>query len=240
MWSKRTQQSLNLSLNEIHLWHVHIPEHIERLVMYEALLDEQEKHKADRFRFEKDRNCSIIARGVLRKLLGSYLEKEPEGVRFVYGDFGKPEVSNDEGIAFNISHARDAIVLGFVKNNWIGVDVEFLDQKIDPLNIAKHFFSDEEKRALEEVSKENRVEGFYNCWTRKEAFIKAVGDGLSFPLDQFVVSLKPKVKAALLCTKWDKNEKNKWTLQSSNPEQEYVSAFAVKGKVSETKFWRYI
>lgn len=240
MWTGYTDQLLHLHLNEVHLWYLNVEDHKNRLAVYEELLDNEEKEKAYRYKFDKDRNCSIIARGVLRTLLGSYSNELPERITFSFGPFGKPEVYNNSGIQFNISHSRDAIVLGFIKNDAIGVDVEFMDEKIDALQIAKHFFSNEERVALSAVSEDERVEAFYNCWTRKEAFIKALGDGLSFPLDQFVVSLTPALKAELLKTKWDQMEKEKWALHSFNPEKKYVSAFTVNGKVSDIKLWKYL
>lgn len=240
MWTTDSKQSLFLNLNEVHIWHLNVRDHLDRLGDYEALLDKEEKEKAYRFRFQKDHNCSIIARAVLRILLGGYLQLPPVEIAFTYGACGKPEIDPDNNIKFNISHASGAIVLGFVQNDRIGVDVEFIDEKIDAMQIAKHFFSKEEIAALYSERDDDIIEAFYNCWTRKEAFIKAVGDGLSFPLDQFVVSLKPGLKAQLLETKWDQAEEKEWMLQSFNPEKNYVSAFAVKGKVSDIKCRKYL
>lgn len=240
MWTTNSKQPLHLDCNEIHAWHLNIKDHLDRLETYKGLLDKEEKEKAHRFRFDKDYNCSIIARGVLRILLGDYLQRPPAKITFAYGASGKPEIDGDTTIKFNISHARDAIVFGFVHNDAIGVDIEFMDEKIDTMQIAKHFFSKEEIAALHAQPENKRVEAFYNCWTRKEAFIKAVGEGLSFPLDQFVVSLKPAIKAQLLETKWDQEEKKKWMLESFTPEKKYVSALALRGKVSDIQWRKYL
>lgn len=239
MWVTKLKQQLYLDLNEVHIWHLNVRDHLDRLSDYEALLDKEEKKKAHRFRFDKDYNCSIIARGVLRTLLGSYLQLPPGEIAFTYGACGKPEIDADNSIKFNISHASGAIVLGFVQNYEIGVDVEFIDEKIDPMQISKYFFSEEEIAALYSEPDDKIIEAFYNCWTRKEAFIKAVGDGLSFPLDQFVVSLKPGLKAQLLETKWDQGEKNKWKLNSFNIGEQYAGAVMIKGNVTGLKLLEY-
>lgn len=234
-----TNQQLSLHPNQVHIWSVHIRDHTNKLSIYWELLNEKEKTKATQFKFGKDCNCFVIARGVLRKLLGSYLHLKPEEVEFQSGNYGKPYINHSSKIQFNISHSKNVVLMGFILKDTIGVDVEYTQRKIDVKQIAKQFFSVEEYESLLTLDNSCQLQGFYNCWTRKEAFIKALGSGLSFPLDQFVVSLDCTEEAVLKDTKWDNKEKEKWVLQPIKPRENYIGAYAVKGKVSNVKSWKY-
>lgn len=239
MWVSFSNQSLFLAPNQVHVWSVNKPNHTDRLSNYWSILNEVERERASKYRFDNDRDCFVIARGVLRKLLGNYLNMSPEAINFKFGKYGKPFLIASNGIEFNVSHSGDTIVLGFIKDDIIGVDVEFTKRKIEINKIVEHFFSDEEIAALFSLDKSYHTQAFYNCWTRKEAFIKALGSGLSFPLDQFVVSLDSAKEALLLDTKWDAKEKKNWVLKSFEPAENYIGAVSVKGLVTDLKYWRY-
>jgi len=131
------------------------------------------------------------------------------------------------------------ILLGFVQKHIIGIDVEHTKREVDVKKIAECFFANEEVTSLFRLDQAYHTQAFYNCWTRKEAFIKAVGSGLSFPLDQFVVSLDATKEATLIETKWDAKEKDKWTLHTIEPREDYIGAVSVKGNVSDIQSWRY-
>ena len=231
--------NIELKPDSVHIWSVHISQNKSNLTYFWDLLSTDEQKKANAFYFSKDKNCSIIARGVLRELLGSYLKIDPKHIEFQYGKNGKPMFGNPENIEFNISHSGDVIIFGFTKNNEIGIDVEYIKQDPELLEIASNFFSDEEVKSLYELDTSERLLGFFNCWTRKESFIKAKGDGLSFPLKEFVVSLSPYKKTALLKTKWDANEKSKWVLESFVPSSGYVGAIAVQGRIKSLHYLKW-
>jgi len=239
VWSKFSNQQLSLHPNQVHIWSVNISEHINKLPIYWEFLNDKEKAKAAQFKFDKDCNCFVVARGVLKKLLSIYLNLKPKEIEFQFADYGKPYINHPSKIQFNVSHSKDAILIGFVRNDSIGIDTEYTKRKIEVKEIARQFFSQEEYQSLMALNSEYQLQGFYNCWTRKEAFIKALGSGLSFPLNQFVVSLDSSTKAELKKTKWDSTEKEKWTLQSISQRENYIGAFAVKGKVSDVSSWKY-
>lgn len=239
MWTSFYDQPLVLKSDQLHLWSLNKTVHTNRLSEYWDLLNEVEREKATKFRFEKDRNCSIISRGILRSLLGNYLNVAPKSIKFNFGAYGKPFLKEASDIEFNISHSGDVIVLGFVKKGNIGVDVEYTKRNIEVKKIAEQFFSKEEIVSLFSLDASYHKQAFYNCWTRKESFIKALGSGLSFPLDQFVVSLDNTEKAQLITTKWDAKEKENWVLKSFEPEENYIGAFSVKRNVTAIQYWRY-
>ena len=239
MWTTFSNQQLFLQPNQVHIWSVCKSTHEDRLPIYWELLNVEEQERALKFRFLKDRYCFIIARGVLRKLLSIYLGMAPAEIKFQFGDNGKPYVNHPSDINFNISHSGDTILLGFVQKYSIGVDVEYTKREIDVKRIAQLFFAEEEVASLFALDQAYHKQAFYNCWTRKEAFIKAVGSGLSFPLDQFVVSLDSTEEATLIDTKWDKKEKEKWVLNAIEPGKNYIGAVSVKGTVSAIQSWRY-
>ncbi len=239
MWTTFSNQDLSLQPSQLHVWSVCKSDHENRLQEYWDILNEAEKERALTFRFLKDRYCFIIARGVLRNLLGAYIQMAPDQVKFQFGHNGKPYVHHPSQIKFNISHSGDTILLGFVQKHSIGIDVEYTKRKVDVKKIAELFFAEEEVTSLFRLDQAYHTQAFYNCWTRKEAFIKAVGSGLSFPLDQFVVSLDSTKEATLIDTKWDKKEKDKWMLNTIEPGKDYIGAVSVKGNVSDIQSWRY-
>lgn len=240
MWTTFSDHQLSLEPNQVHIWSASITNHENRLPVYWSFLTNEEKEKAQKFKFLKDKNCFVIAKGILRKLLASYLSLSPKEINLKLGEYGKPFLHHSSNLQFNISHSRSEILLGFIQTLPIGIDIEYTKREIDVKNIAKHFFAEEEIEALLKLDTKYQTQAFYSCWTRKEAFIKALGSGLSFPLAEFVVSLDSLKKAKLIATKWDKKEKEKWILQPIEPRENYIGAFAVKGNVSKIQSWKYL
>ena len=197
---------------------------------YLDILSVDEKARAGRFKFEKDRLAYIISRGTLRQLVSVYLNQKPEDIQFLYSAHGKPYIAETD-IKFNVSHSADMAVFAFVKGKEVGVDIEYIKDDFNALELAQHFFSDCEITSLEKQPKVSLVKSFFRCWTRKESFIKAEGSGLSFPLDQFSVSLDSDEKAELQETKWDSNERFQWALFSFKPAEQYIGALAIKAQV---------
>lgn len=220
-----------LSPETAHIWMVDLSFVDTRSVAYYDLLSEDERDRASRFKFVKDRNNYIVCRAVLRKLSAQYLKMKPQEICFEYTDFGKPRFALETAINFNVSHSGDVAVIGFIENQTIGIDIELIKQDFDVLEIAHNFFSKKELYALKRLPEYLNYLGFYRCWTRKEAFVKAEGSGLSFPLNSFAVSIDSDETASLLETNWDEKEKDKWTLYPFVPVQNYIAALAVKSKV---------
>lgn len=231
MWLKSPYQFV-LKEGEIHLWKSSLDLSPDVLQKITPLLSEEEIVRADRFHFEKDRNHFIAGRGMLRILLANYLSIKAEEVPFQYGHNGKPFVG-DDSLTFNISHALGVVVFAFTLHTPLGIDVESNLREIELDLIANHFFSPAEAKELFSLPTEGQTEGFYRCWTRKEALIKAKGDGLSLPLNQFEVSLLPGEEAQLKATHWDPEEAKRWSLFSFSPEKNFIAALAIECEINE-------
>ena len=190
---------MQLSEDESHIWYFDIESVSNEIEYYKGFLSSEEIAKADRFKFTKDKTISILARGALRILSGRYLHMSPNTIKFKYGKYGKPDYGLPVPVKFNVSHSGNFIVIAFVKNSQLGVDIELIRRDFNVLDIAENFFSKMEIKTLHDVDKDDVFKAFYRCWTRKESFIKAKGSGLSFPLASFTVSLNDEEAKLLSC-----------------------------------------
>ncbi|MDT7808173.1 MAG: 4-phosphopantetheinyl transferase [Acidobacteriota bacterium] len=227
-------RSPRLSADEVHVWRASLMRREEEMMTLLRSLSEDELRRADRFRFPRDQARFIAARGVLREILGRYLRTSPERVRFGYNAYGKPELldaEERERLRFNLSHAGSVALFAFASGREVGVDVETLRDDAACAEVAAEFFSRREVETLRALPAHARTRAFYNCWTRKEAYIKARGMGLSLPLDCFDVSLAPGEPAALLATRGTEPEAARWSLREIDVETTYVAAVAVEGGV---------
>ncbi len=231
--------SFEILKTEVHIWFINLNKTIEVIDSLKQFLSENEISKASKFRFEKDKNCSIITRGALRYLSGKYLKMNPENIIFKYGDHGKPNLDMKTDLKFNVSHSGNLAVIGFVLKNDIGVDIEQLKYDFEVMDIVNNYFSQHEIETLKKLPIEEQTNGFYRCWTRKESFIKAKAKGLSFPLDSFSVDIKSDEETELLETKWDKNEKDLWKLFSFSPIENYIGAVSVNGHIQSVKYFNF-
>ncbi|MBZ5723300.1 MAG: 4'-phosphopantetheinyl transferase superfamily protein [Acidobacteriia bacterium] len=213
---------------EIHVWHGSLQPSPAEVAGLAQLLSPDELERADRFHFEKNRSEFIFARGTLRTLLGSYLGVAPADLRFAYSPHGKPSLDDRKTVDFNISHTEGMVVFAFARSRRIGVDVEKVRRDFDVEEIAERFFSVAERLALREIPEPQRYPAFFHCWTRKEAYIKARGEGLSHPLHQFDVSLAPGKPAALLGTRPDAEEAKRWSLWDLAISPEHAAALAAE------------
>lgn len=199
---------------------------------WRELLSSDERERAARFHFERDRQHYCATRAVLRILLGAYLETSPRDLGFQYSDKGKPALALRHegcGIAFNASHSGDFALLGFTRRSHIGVDIEKIRDDFDTASIARRFFSAREQDELSRLPADQQHQAFFRCWTRKEAFIKALGEGLSHPLNQFDVSLGSSGRVSLT-TRPEPEEAEHWWLQAVEPGPGYAAAFAVSNR----------
>ena len=187
----------------------------------------------ERFRFERDRRRYLVGRGLLRMLLGRYLGMTPHQVRFEYTVAGKPHLAPSQGerlLRFNLTHSGELLLIAVTDGRALGIDVEEVRNDIDVGEIAAHFFSPNEQRDLATLSGPRRIDAFFECWTRKEAYVKARGEGLSLPLDQFDVSLLPGESVRLIETRPDPAEARRWQLEALSVADGYKAALAVEGK----------
>ena len=196
-----------------------------------AVLSPDEVERARRFKFERHRGRFVAARAFLRRTLAQYLSVSPRELAFVYGPFGKPGLSArwaGERLEFNLSHSGDLAILAITRGPAVGVDVEQILHVRDLQSIAARFFSAHEIAALNAVPPETRDFAFYRCWTRKEAFLKALGSGLAHPLDSFDVSLD-ETSPRVLSIRDGSESPSDWTLHHLCPRPGYVGTLAVRG-----------
>lgn len=212
----------------VHVWPVstYAPDTV--VERFQALLAPDETDRADRFRFPRLRQSFTLARGALRVLLGRYLNTAPGDIEFAYGSKGKPALAADNRLRFNASHSGDLALFTFTMDCEIGVDVELIRPMPDIEDVAKRFFCAEETEELMSLSGGQREHGFFLCWTRKEAYIKATGDGLATPLDAFRVTLRPGAPAVMVHVQQDPIAAQAWTLHDLTPAPGYAAALAYR------------
>lgn len=216
-----------LADNAIHVWRASLALDSAMLRRLEYTLADNERVRAERFVFEQDRNRFIAARGILRDLLGTYLQCAPQNIGFIYGPHGKPAISSGKSrhpLRFNLSHSHELALIGIGREREIGIDIELIRREFAGEEIANRYFSAEEIDELQRVPAELRAEGFFLCWTRKEAYVKARGEGLQFPLDSFRVSLTPGLPPEL-----NSADHSRWSLRSFAPDVGYVAAIVGEG-----------
>jgi 4'-phosphopantetheinyl transferase len=197
------------------------------------LLSTDEMERANRFVFERDRRRFIVGRSGLRQLLAARLGVQPQAIEFTYGPRGKPALGprfSGSDLRFNLSHSGGLAVVALAAGRELGVDVEEVRALPDATDVAARFFSRRENEAYLGLEARDRPQGFFNCWTRKEAFIKALGDGLYHPLDRFDVTLAPGEPAKILRVEDTPGERCGWTLHSFTPEPGFIGAVALRSE----------
>jgi len=210
------------------VWHGTLAQPPEAVADAASLLSDDERARAARFHFERDRRRYIAGRAQLRLLLARYAGGRAEALDFDYGAFDKPFLAGAE-LHFNVSHSAETLLIAVTRAGEVGVDVEVLGRDLAREQIAERFFSPREVAVLRALPFETQGTAFLTCWTRKEAFIKARGDGLSLALDSFDVTLAPGQPVALERTAWSQDEPRKWCLTDlSDTDAGYVAAVAVK------------
>ena len=222
---------LSLRADEVQLWRVDLNQVARGEQRWRELLSPDELVRADRFHFERDRRNYTATRAVLRILLGKYVNCSPESIAFVYGEREKPAlVLPGSHLHFNVSHSGTKALLAFTHGRDVGVDVEQIRSNLDQQALARRFFSPAEQQALAALPSSEQCAAFFRCWTRKEAYIKAHGSGLSLPLNSFDVSLVPGERNALLATRPEAGEARRWSLCDVQGGQGYEAALCVRGQ----------
>ncbi len=254
----------------IHIWRVFLglsAPHVQRL---RSILSDDERARADRFRFKAHRERFVAARGMLRVILGRYLNQPPEHLQFRYGPYGKPALKPVEAfegggimdnlllsyscvdfgtmLRFNVSHSQDMALYALAWGRPVGIDLEYIQARDEGTNsvtnhslerLVARFFSPLEQKAFEELPLAQRTLAFFKCWTRKEAYMKARGQGFTLPLQQFTVSVAPNESARLLSDNHDPQAVANWTLQDLEPGYGYVAAVAAPGSDWRLACWQW-
>ena len=221
---------MKLEAGEVHVWFARLDRTPARLSRMRTVLTPDETARADRFLMDVHRNRFIAARALLRDLLAGYLSQPPEAIRFAYNEWGKPALAPGlaaSDLRFNLSHSQDLAMYAFVLERDVGVDIETVRADIANERIAENFFSRWEVETLRALPREHQAEAFFNCWTRKEAYVKARGQGLSIELDSFDVSLAPGEEAKILRG----DDYLSWSMFSFKPDHDCVAAMATQGSL---------
>ncbi len=233
----------SLAEEEIHVWRVNLdlpPAAVQRLGQY---LSPDERERAQRFYFEHLRRRFTAARGALREILGAALGLLPAQLKFSYEPYGKPRLDPQTGgswISFNLAHSHELALIAVTRSRMIGVDLEYQRPIAGAEKIAEEYFSPQEYDVFRQMDLQEKLPAFYRCWTRKEAFVKAIGEGLSHPLDRFIVSFAPGEPARLLEIGGSQEVASEWGIFDLNPGPGYTAALAVKGSGLTLSCWQWV
>jgi 4'-phosphopantetheinyl transferase len=203
------------------------------------LLADDERARAGRYRVEPARTQFVITRALLRTLLAGYLGAEPAEIAFAHGPHGKPALAGRASLHFNVSHTHGAALFAFTTRGEVGVDVEQVRPRINHLELADRFFAPAESAALRALGPAEGLQAFYNAWTRKEAFLKATGLGLSYGSERVEVTLLPGEPARLLRLAGDERAAARWSLEALAPLPGYVGALALEGTGYRLRCWHW-
>ncbi len=228
-----------LAGREVHVWRAGLDREISHVRHLAQTLCPAERARADRFFLARDRNRFIVCRGILRGLLGGYLNTAADQLRFCYGDQGKPRLAEQGGaggLHFNLSHADGMAVLAFTRRGEVGVDVERVRTDAPWEEIAAYVLSCRDRVLLRNIPGALRRRAFFATWTCKEAYLKARGQGLSFPLNRIDVSLAPLALRRVGC---DEQEAARWSLRELRVGGDYVAAVAVEGHDGQLRCWEW-
>ena len=236
---QRPSQHPELGHDVVHVWRVSLSRPPSTVEALRRILTPDETDRANRFHFAKDRDHFIISRATLRLIISRYLQTEPRSLRFSYGQHGKPALSNATTLRFNLSHSHELALYAVTLDREIGIDLEYIREDFAGEEIARDYFSQLEVAMLRDLPMNLRVEGFFNCWTRKEAYIKARSEGLSLPLNEFDVSLVPGDPVRLLNVLNNQEEVTRWSLRGLEPGAGYVAAVAVEGQDWQLDCWQW-
>lgn len=216
--------------NRIDVWRVDLDDPTSGTTEFDILTGD-EIVRAGRFHFHRDGRYFSRCRSALRLVLSRYLALPPEGIRFEYGRRGKPKLKSEQEfrcLHFNVSHSVGTALIAVTSDAPVGVDIENIREDIDVLELAEQFFSLRERRALHTLERSMLVQGFFACWTRKEAILKATGEGLSFPLSDFSVSTHPEVEPVVEEVTGDAGALGQWVLRDLDLREGFRAALAVQ------------
>ena len=219
------------------LWRLHLnpPERYGGHLL--QVLNTEEIARADRFHFDRDRKRFIAARAQLRMILGRYLARDAQELTFLYGPRNKPHVA--ETVGFNLSHSDDLAVVAVALERNTGVDIESIRTLKERDRIARRFFSARENATLLSFPDSDRTEAFFRCWTLKEAYVKATGDGLAQPTESFDIAFDRGEQTELLRVGGKPEEASRWKLIEFSPAPNFAGALAVEGHDWELRRFEY-
>lgn len=225
----------------VHIWLISFEKLASKYDDFYSMLSSDEIERAHQFHFAKDRNSFVITRGALKTLISRYLSIKLDQISFQYNKYGKPALLiEDCDFEFNVSHSGDYGLIAIGRNNALGVDIEEIKKDMDLMEMAQQIFSDSEYQQLIQLPETERFQAFFSGWTRKEAYIKGDGKGLSIPLKSFNVSLVHTEQPILLATNHDAQASNHWSIYDINTPENYAGALAIKAKNCQIEYFEPI
>ncbi|MDJ0660069.1 MAG: 4'-phosphopantetheinyl transferase superfamily protein [Crocosphaera sp.] len=233
---KNPLQNLTINPQEVHIWKKNLEQPSINVQNGFQMLNEAERNKAQRFRFEKHQKRFTIARSSLKHILSLYLSISPQEIEFEYNDYGKPQLLeqiNNINLQFNVSHSENIAIYGITCRYLIGVDVEYIRPMLEADNLAKRFFSEKEFEYIRELSPEEKDKGFFRLWTAKEAYLKAIGQGISGGLDKVEISIDEPIRFIKL----SESDHINYKLFYLTPHDNYLGAIAVQNNQQIYHYW---
>jgi 4'-phosphopantetheinyl transferase len=232
---------LQVAAGGVHLWHASLAADATEIASYAMLLSPDEAARADRYVFDAHRARFTAGRGILREVLSRYTGTPAETIVFTYGQQGKPELAQpgDSPLRFNAAHSEDRLVVAVTCGQMIGVDIEQVRPMHDLMLMAKRFFSAREVEELRSLPAAKQSQAFFNAWTRKEAILKAYGEGISEVLNTVEVSLLPDEPAALFSIRGSTEEAARWSLRALDAPTGFIAALAVEHSTEQIAIFDY-
>jgi len=229
-----------LGPDDVHVWRVALERDPDRLARDRALLSPDERRRADRFRFPVHADRFTVSRASLRRILGAYLDVDPARIAFAYGPDGKPRLADPaDPLRFNLAHSADVTLVALARGREVGVDLERMRRGVPHQRLARRFFAHPEIVALDSIPTPRREAAFFATWARKEAYVKARGEGLVRWLRRFAVSIEPDEARPRLVVPGHPGEAARWTLASIDAGPGFAAALAVEGSADPRVFvWR--
>ena len=239
-----SQSQPTLEEGQVHIWRASLDLPTVVIDQLATFLSPDEIERANKFRFAQHKRRFIAARGILRELLSNYLQISPNDLKFKYGDRGKPELTGckqDTPLKFNLSHSGEYVLYGFTYHHSIGVDLEHIREMPDAVKIAQRFFSDREYRLINSVEDTQKSAVFFKLWTAKEAYLKAIGIGLSGSLANVDITFDCVQSPRLLAISGSKTAVTSWSIYSCIPATSYIATIAVKTLIpfKQINFWHW-
>ncbi len=239
---KQPPENPSLLTDDVHVWCALLDVPGETLQLLVQTLDSDEQMRASRFYFEQDRTQFIVRHGLLRKILASYLNIEPEKLQFSYTTNGKPylvQKFGDKELQFNLAHSHELALYALTLDRRIGIDIEHIYNFAETDQLANRVLSRQEKAELRKCPPNEKLEILFRYWTCKEAYVKAIGEGLFLPLEDIHLSLKPGSIARLVRIKRSAQEASRWSLQELHPVPGFAAALVVEGHDYRLSQWQW-
>lgn len=234
-----------LPAGHIHVWRAIVDVPLTRLQVYQETLSPDEQDRAQRFKSSQHRRRFTAARGILRNILARYLRQSPRDIHFESGPFGKPLLQDPAGqsLHFNVSHSRQCAVYAVSRDLEVGIDLEEDRDSLDYAGLAERICSPEEFTVFQNLPTAEQRAAFFRCWTRKEAFVKALGHGFSFPLQNVTVTFTsdepPRILYLQLNVSGPGSSPEDWSLFNLPLGQGFLGALAVAGRPFQVRGWDY-